>query len=393
MKYKIIEKNTNFQLKENFLSKEASRNEMHYAASMFGIDADTYATAEEVADAVSNEILQHPKRFLQRLLAFEMEIVKAIVKAGSGKAIQFRQSDTIIPMCLLNVANIYTDVHNEKTIVWMADDLRESIAPYIDEVAESEEYVTAKEFEQYVIGCLNLYGTMIEDELIELIEDFYEDEEAEGGMTHFHEGFASVLCSIDMEHDGQRTKLYFPPFTNPTEDLLHYYHSRLERAATKDFKPYDFEQILAAGDLTNIRIPNAHHERLVKCLMKTCGMSRSKADDTVFMMWRESQDEMDPRDVVAYVMNFCEYFESRKVLQKNLVKYLNYMPMWVLKGYTSMDILAINPNKVRVTSDFGNQMTEDDGLPELFGDVEITRLDDIEETKNYPFGFSPMGEA
>lgn len=393
MNYKIIDKDTNFKLKENFLSNIEGRDNVHYAASEFGIDSDKYATQDEAAEAVSKEILKHPKHFLQRLLAFEMEIVKAIVKAGSGKAVQFRQSDTIIPMCLLNVANIYTDVQNEKTIVWMADDLRESIAPYIDKVAESEEYVTAKEFEQYVIGCLNLYGAMIEDELLELVADFYEDEEMEQGMKRFYEGFASVLCSIDMEHDGQRTKLYFPPFANPTEDLLHYYQSRLERAAANDFKPYDFEQILAAGDVTNIRIPNAHHERLVKCLMKTCSMSRSKATDTIFMMWRESQDEMDPRDIVAYVMNFCEYIEARKVLQKNLVKYLNYMPMWVLKGYTSMDILAINPTKVGVTSDFGDHETEDDGLPDLFGDVEITRLGDVDDMENYPFGFGPMGEA
>lgn len=393
MNYKIIAKDTNFKLKENFLSNIEGRDNVHYAASEFGIDSDKFVTQEEAAEAVSKEILLHPKHFLQRLLAFEMEIVKAIVKAGSGKAVQFRLSDTIIPMCLLNLANIYTDVQNEKTRVWMADDLRESIAPYIDEVAESEEYVTAKEFEQYVIGCLNLYGAMIEDELLELVADFYEDDEIEQGMKRFHEGFASVLCSIDMEHDGQRTKLYFPPFTNPTEDLLHYYHSRLERAATNDFKPYDFEQILAAGDVTNIRIPNAHHERLVKCLMKTCSMSRSKATDTIFMMWRESQDEMDPRDIVAYVMKFCEYIEVRKVLLKNLVKYLNYMPMWVLKGYTSMDILAINPTKVGVTSDFGDHETEDDGLPELFGDVEITRLGDVDDMENYPFGFGPMGEA
>ncbi len=127
--------------------------------------------------------------------------------------------------------------------------------------------------------------------------------------------------------------------------------------------------------------------------MKTCSMSRSKASDTIFMMWRESQDEMDPRDIVAYVMNFCEYPETRKVLQKNLVKYLNYMPMWVLKGYTSMDILAINPTKVGVTSDFGDHKTEDDGVPELFGDVEITRLGDADDMENYPLGFGPMGEA
>ena len=69
------------------------------------------------------------------------------------------------------------------------------------------------------------------------------------------------------------------------------------------------------------------------------------------------------------------------------------MPMWVLKGYTSMDILAINPTKVGVTSDFGDHETEDDGFPDLFGDVEITRLGDADDMENYPFGFGSMGEA
>lgn len=390
MNHTIIDKNTDFRLIENFLGKKGEMESLHYTASQFGVNADNFSSAEEIADAVVGEIMQNPKRLLFRLMAFEMEILNAIIKAGRGKAVRFRQSDTVIPMCLLNVANIYTDVTNEKTIVWMADELREALAPYVDEVAESDEYQQQKDFEHYVMGCLNLYGVMIEDELLDLVLDFYEDDEADLRMKQFHEGFISAICSIDIEHNGKRTKLYNPPYINLTNGLLHYYHSRLERDASSDFKPYDFEQIVAVGYIAEIRIPNAHHERLVKCLMKTCSMSRAKAVDTVFMIWRESQTEMDPRDIIDYVLDLCDRFESRKELQKNLVKYMNYMPMWVLKGYTSMDILAMNPSKVGVTSRFGDNVPDDDGLPELFGDVEITPLGDVEQ---FPFGFGPIGEA
>jgi len=248
--------------------------------------------------------------------------------------------------------------------------------------------------ERYVIGLTCLYGPLLKDELRSLLEEFYEDEEVSEAFDLMERSLINSICVTAVEIAGKRDTMYYPPYINLVQDdVMHYYHSRLERGVKLGFKEYDFEQILAAGDIGDIKIPNPHREKLIKALMKYTGKSRPKAVWDMFLVWISTEQEMDPRDITDNVSSWCDSPKSAKALQKVLVQYLNNIPMWVLKGYTSLEMLAIDHTKVGITSCFGDRRDESewDDLG-LFGDVTIEKLDDDFEGFPSHLGF-PIGEA
>ncbi len=311
-------------------------------AKLLGISISAKLRKEEYAEGLAYVIVAFPQEWLPGLTRFELLLLKKLVEAGPNAYVEEKKA--LVPNTLETLGMLIADYSMEQQglIRFMIyDELRNAIAPYLDEILASKEQMTRNTIEQYACGVLNLYGLMEFGSLLDLLNDclkvLYTKEEI----------YRTLQKSIQIERHTLRVvgpytvhTLIQSPFLNNPEEL----DARLaQRPEMNIRRSFSLQEMLDAGSMPVPQIPIPSSAKLKSYMMNRLKYSEASANFQLLFLWGAMQAEGNPISFISPIIG--DKLSSRQELQEavNLfMEYINQCPRWFLRGYSSQETFELH---------------------------------------------------
>lgn len=277
--------------------------------------------------AISKWILEHPDSLMTHLFTYELRMY--------DKIINHPEDELLIPADLsrLPFDDIkFTDkakfTDNDGIVSYIAPDLAGKLRPMLAEAIAQREKSGEEEVENHIIGLLNLRGAMPYDDLLDILLPEMERGDA-------HDGIIFRINRFAAGNDADDEVVIESPFITGTD-----FNVFDQRRVDPNTKPKEFtkEEIAKAAIMPYPHIGGVSRDALKKQLI-ALGKSEKGVEDFLLDVWLEKQnDTMNPLRVIDTIQ--YDSFEQVQDLLPYLTDYINKMPFWKFKGWSSEEIAA-----------------------------------------------------
>lgn len=322
------------------LLKYSTKEHLKEMSGMVRLPIPTKLRKDEYAAYFAEAILCAPDMWLRQLTHYELELLDRLVKAGPNSSIEALHP--LMPTMLEDLSFILTDNHhieNGKVRYMICDELREAIAPYLNEYLTSGKQSVRSMILQYTLGIINLYGFLSYQDLYALLAFFLKDEVTKREITN------AIATSALM----QRFTFDTVDDYNSTINIQSLYVQDLERLLIKIYdepifperKLFSKKEVFAAGSLPNPVIPNPCSDKMRHLLISKLGQTKEAAEYNLLRIWFEAQTEEREKKLLSTFSSIIEKeftsFEEAQEAMKVVSDYLSHCPRWSLQGYSVLE--------------------------------------------------------
>lgn len=311
-----------------------TKEDLKEIAFLLGVSIPTKLRKNEFAESLADAILSDPDIWLPQLTRYELTILQKLVNAGPNTYIEssYASMTTALESLTLVISD-YDYVKEGKIRYMICDELRESIAPHVDNLLNSQELKTYHLIEQYMLGIINLYGLLPLAEMIKLLKEYLKDSEISGQISHTLDN--SILLrqyTFKMVDQFNSTPYVRSPFLLDIEKLDREMYEHPEAAY---FRKFTAEEVFEAGSLPFVSIGNPCLEKLKNFMKSKQGLTENEIVPILHHLWYESQIKDNEISIIfpfidTLSLSINEVQEAIGVYSD----YINHCPRWFLKGYS-----------------------------------------------------------
>ena len=241
---------------------------------------------------------------------------------------------------LSSVASDTCHVEESKVRYMICDELREAVAPYLNNYLTSEKQAIRFMVEQYAYGIINLYGYLSYFDLLSMLVDYLQDSVTKREIADSLANSALIQRLTFEAVDGYNSTICIQsPFLDDLDDLEEKMYARREITNRKKFSK---EEAFAAGMMPLVVIPNPCWDELKVYMMKKLGYTEEKADSSLAYLWLTAQTEENSMSIITSMIS--HKLSSMQELQEAIelfMDYVNHCPRWFLKGYSSDEAFVL----------------------------------------------------
>lgn len=292
----------------------------------------------DMAKAVADHIISHPREFMEGLLLHELYVVSMICENEEGNAISGPMQMEQQSLYLLSVMEIVPTEEDDMTCyMLLPDDLRDALKPYVEEViTKKENDMNEVALTHAMLGMINIFGMLPLGLLTEYIG---EDEKLTSKQAiHFlHSHYLFELNTLTDPDDEKLSVLMSPFFDFDQSDKFFD-----ESKKNKDLQlKVDFpaEEFARWGEMP---FPVQHvkiAQPLIKVVRKYIG-NEGVALSLVTLFWHDCQLAPNPTQAIFNLLNLLGLDSEKAIneVMQALVTFANNMPRWIFKGYSSNEM-------------------------------------------------------
>lgn len=276
-------------------------------------------------------LIAHPQEFLDHLLTYELRIYDDIINHPDKGA--------EIPGCLTHFRFDGLAFDGDKPVYYVIPELESVIVPLLEETIAKREESGEEKIENRIVGLLNLRGAMSFSCFCKIVSGWKEEAEALDTLFRRFKKFMSAGVDGDDEPKPDEEILMFEsPFSIAVE-----FNPFDEYMVDPDCEPTKFtdEEVAKAAIMPFPIIGGRAYDRLHDALLRF-GKSEEEAEGYMFDRWlnkqRMSANAIDGLQNMAF-----DSFEQVEELMPLLNDYLNDMPFWKFKGWSSREIAVKKP--------------------------------------------------
>ncbi len=306
---------------------------------------DNYGV-ERIRKNLVNEILANPKTMLLRLPMEDLQVLNILKDADPGMSGAFRVSGRFFALSLLGLAEQLTAEEGEN--IFISEDFKEAIRPFIDEVLDDDTVRFRIFIEQFLMGALNLYGLLTRGDLKRLLKEGYDlEDDGSGLFKHIYEQSIGLQLSVYCEDREDEECCFTSPFL---VDIDFVEEEREKRHLTIDLNLFDQKTIMEAGSGFVPMIPNPVSKKLLKTLKRKFGFKETEALYWQFRLWLDVQEEESVNTIIIQELLDAAGEHSRIKGTDDLneamdvvMDYINHTPRWILYGQSPIDLMEDMP--------------------------------------------------
>lgn len=139
--------------------KMNTKEDLKQMAKILCLPVPTKLRKDEYATYFAEAVLACPDMWLPRLTQYELTLLDKLVKAGTDTYVETTNSFMVSTLEILSfVATDTCHLEESKVRYMICDELREAVAPYLNNYLTSEKQAIRFMVEQYAYGIINLYG-------------------------------------------------------------------------------------------------------------------------------------------------------------------------------------------------------------------------------------------
>lgn len=298
---------------------------------------------EEFAQTMADEILASPDKWLFQLTHNELTLLQKLVEAGPDTYVETENMlmGNSLEAFLLVLSDREKNIGKVRYMI--CDELREAIAPYLENYQISKEQRVRFMVEQYACGILNLHGYLLYDEFMELLS----------GCLHKTLTRRELIKALDNSLLIRR--LLFP--LEDDYDFSSYIQSSylydLEGVQQKNAehpeviirKRFLRGEVFLAGAMPVPQIPNPKRNELKLFMTQKLGHTEELADFNLQYLWFALQSDSNIMPIVTSIID--GKLSSMQELQEAIELFMDYCylcPRWFLNGYSPKEALALEEN-------------------------------------------------
>lgn len=171
---------------------------------------------EEMAEYLANAVLKDPIQVLRRLPLEDLQLLQILKNEKPGMGMKARNTTQYMAMCSLGLAR-ETEWDKEKDIymIFITDDFRNAILPYIDQVLNEFDVKFRIYVEQFIVGALNIYGLLTVNEVKKILKQCM-DLTDNGSGVYNHIYGQSIVLQMNEYYDDDDKAFYTSPYRSNT---------------------------------------------------------------------------------------------------------------------------------------------------------------------------------
>lgn len=313
----------------------------------FRIDYSHSMRKSEMLDYLIDVLSEEPGFWLEALPERDIRLLEFLVSKGPDKSVYIEYPD--YPSLVETLHLIDSDNTDPNFLeLSISPEISGLIGPHLEEVRSTNEENSAYMLERLILGCLNIYGIIPADELVDQIVN----------KLHLNE-IDDVDECVRFVSRNSLMKIYgevidgIPYFFSPS---AYDYQSIIEERSyfpeAKEFKSFRIEEILEAGSdapYSCFGLDTQEGARLLE-MLKGLGYHENELKKIVHDIWIYSQFTIDDKSTenlfaaVTAKQELIPDFENYKYCIDTIVEYANNLPKWLLKGHSAneLDLMKIS---------------------------------------------------
>lgn len=316
----------------------STKEDLKDIADLLNISILSKLRKQEYAIALTDAILTHPEKWLNRLTAYELALLQKLVNAGPNTYVE--EPDVLVESSLEAFSFIITDREavREGSVRYMIfNELREAVAPHLDKILTSEDRKMQFEIEQYAIGLVNLYGMLPMGEILNMLEEYLGDYVSRQDIfIHLSKSLLIQRQEFEME-DVDSAEIYVQsPLLDDPEELDDMLLQHTEIGVRKYFVR---TEVFQAGEMPIPHIPCIRSKGLSNFMINHLGYNESEAHYHLQNLWLNIQMDTHPMSVVTSFIDgqLSTMLELQECIEEFMF-YCNQCPRWFLKGHSASEI-------------------------------------------------------
>ncbi len=311
-------------------------------ADMMGYESDVDMNTLDnkmFAEQLAKAVLKEPQKVLQRLPLEDLQLLQMMKDAKPGEGMKCHNTTQMISMCSLGLA--WEEIFDEQKglfIIFIPEDFKCAMRQHIDNVLNDFNVKFRLYVENFLIGSLNIYGLLKEQELKKILKECMNlTDDGSGVFNHIYP--TSIALQQNEKISDDNKFYYTSPFVYDWQDII---NERTKRPDLKKPKHFKSDIIKEAGEMPVPAIPSPYTDSMMDCLTKILGFTKDEAYFNMFMVWRITQESKNsPIGIIQHLID-----ESGKVNDINtlnqvmqvVMNYMNSVPHWDLYGYSPSDL-------------------------------------------------------
>jgi len=316
------------------------------ALKCFGYRLPSRARKDDYVRVIHNLLKNEPECLLKPLSWDSLTIINTLVKGPSGsyvcrpKGPRFRDIQT----CLL-VAT-YTDEENHEEYYCITDDLREVLAPVIDEFMSGEHAGLHRILDPYIIGLTNLYGFCPVPLLNGYLRDFNLLGHVEGlditeetaqylvnaSAMNYTRTVKAKSSTLPAPYTGSAEEIYYLPsaaISLDKQDITTFFFILKDDGLIhREYRKFKREEITDAGDINpDFNFPQA---KALKTYLENEGLSPAAVRNRLTTFWLSGQVNANgKKDKLEF---------KSKNLQTLYDDFIFHIPIWTSHAYSESEM-------------------------------------------------------
>lgn len=362
-------------------------------AKLLKVSIPSKLRKDEYAMALAEAFLSFPEKWLTQLTQYELILLRKLVDAGPEACVEesgIFAANSLEPLSIVIVSN-YSETEG-KVSYMICDELREAIAPYIDNVLSSKEQTVRFIVEQYAYGLVNLYGFLPYLKVLELLNEYLQDSVTKAEISRSIARSALIeRFTFDLVDIYNLTLCVASPYLLESEELE---EKLSEHPEIKDLKRFSKKEVFEAGRMPSPHLPCAGSDELKKYMMARLGYVEATADNELQYLWVNMQEDANIMSVISSIIG--GKLSSKQEVQEAVELFMNYCnqcPRWFLKGYSSTEAFdlfekgKLSKNRPRLVAGPNMKAAGMDITPEMqagFDDIFYNSFSEQKVGRNDP---------
>lgn len=308
-----------------------------YINRYFGLKVPSNLRKQEYVEHLSQTMLLFPDIWLRQLSEHEIRLLQQLLSVEPGRpvytdACPLKNRLEGFGLLLVDSAN-----DGRETVYRITADLHQAIRREVEEMMHAPKVQRRWRLEQYCFGLLNLYGLLPLTRMVDIVLKEKIDETADRyEITQLLLNGSLKEQQVEISSGIQRTLYMLSPYLFEVESL----HRELqEHQEIREYKEFCQEEVLSAGIYPVPRIVSPYDEKLRRFLKNKLQMDDEQIQYALLTLWINKQSDANPVSVISDILG--KRLSGMKMLQEALelcMDYLNTIPCWFLKGYSSDEI-------------------------------------------------------
>lgn len=313
----------------------------------FRIDYNHTMRKSEILGCLIDVLSEEPEFWLGSLPERDIKLLELLVSKGPDKSVYIEYPD--YPSLVETLHLIDSDSTDPNFLeLSISPEICGLIGPHLEEVRSTNEGNSTYMLENLILGCLNIYGIIPADDLVDQIVD----------KLHLNK-IDDVDECVRFVSRNSLMKIYgevidgIPYFFSPS---AYDYHSIIEERANfpeaKGFKSFNFAEILDAGSnapYSCFGLDSPEGVRLLE-MLRGLGYEENDLHRIVHDIWISSQFTIDDKSTenlfsaITAKQELIPDFDNYKYCIDTIVEYANNLPKWLLKGHSAneLDLMKIS---------------------------------------------------
>lgn len=308
-------------------------------ADHFDVEAPKSLPKETIVEKLSSSILATAPEWLKWLPPYDIELLRELSESPTGTRIEKPLLYFPMPSVMYNIIQIDDEksIDDRTNAYYLTDDVHAAVSACISEVFDNDLMREHLRLLQYGYGLLTLYGIVPVEHFIDEIEyfPFSSEDVVDELILMLGKSELFYTCSTQLEENKDEVVLVSPWVENADNVW-----QEIQKRKSSPYKVFEYEEIMAAGQLPYPTFQNEFTEDMTDLLNYTDSSFESRTEEpveqTLTDIWFCIQEGESPMSgVEAMLADFPS--KHRKLTNEIVSLYSNYqnsLPRWDLKGHS-----------------------------------------------------------